>query len=104
MLDRPQNDPAARITTLVRGFFAKRSIDWPVGHDDDLCASGLSSLNIVAADLVGVGHVDAPFALRADQMSVVATRSALTDAGVAWLFETVQRAMSPGVKARPKQR
>ena len=58
MLDRPQNDPAARITTLVRGFFAKRSIDWPVGHDDDLCASGLSSLNIVAADLVGVGHVD----------------------------------------------
>ena len=32
---------------MVRGFFAKRSIDWPVGHDDDLCASGLSSLNIV---------------------------------------------------------
>ena len=47
VLDRPQDDPAGRITTLVRGFFAKRSIDRPVGPDDDLSASGLSSLDMV---------------------------------------------------------
>ena len=47
VLDRPQNDPAARVAALVRGFLAKRSIDRPVGHDDDLSASGLSSLDIV---------------------------------------------------------
>jgi acyl carrier protein len=47
VLDRPQDDPAGRITTLVRGFFAKRSIDRPVGPDDDLATSGLSSLDMV---------------------------------------------------------
>ena len=47
VLDRPQDDPAGRITTLVRGFFAKRSIDRPVGPDDDLSTSGLSSLDMV---------------------------------------------------------
>ena len=47
VLDRPQDDPAGRIATLVRGFFAKRSIDRPIGPDDDLSASGLSSLDMV---------------------------------------------------------
>jgi acyl carrier protein len=47
VLDRPQDDPAGRITTLVHGFFAKRSIDRPVGSNDDLSASGLSSLDMV---------------------------------------------------------
>jgi len=47
VLDRPQDDPAGRVTTLVRGFFAKRSIDRRVGPDDDLSASGLSSLDMV---------------------------------------------------------
>src|SRR6187401_1127740 len=47
VLDRPQDDPAGRVTTLVRGFFAKRSIDQRVEPDDDLSASGLSSLDMV---------------------------------------------------------
>ena len=47
MLDRPQDDPAGRVAALVRGFLAKRSIDPSVGHDDDLAASALSSLDIV---------------------------------------------------------
>lgn len=47
VLDRPQENPAGRIAILVRGFLAKRSIDRAVGHDDDLSASGLSSLDMV---------------------------------------------------------
>ncbi len=47
VLDRPQDDPAARVAILVRGFLAKRSISRPVGHDGDLSASGLSSLDMV---------------------------------------------------------
>ena len=47
VLDRPQDDPAGRVAALVRGFLAKRSIDRSVGHDDDLAASGLSSLDMV---------------------------------------------------------
>ena len=47
MLDRPQDDPAGRVAALVRGFLANRSIDRSVGHDDDLAASGLSSLDMV---------------------------------------------------------
>lgn len=47
MLYRPQDDPAGRVAALVRGFLANRSIDRSVGHDDDLAASGLSSLDMV---------------------------------------------------------
>lgn len=47
VLDRPQDDPAGRVAALVRGFLAKRSIDRSVEHDDDLSASGLSSLDMV---------------------------------------------------------
>jgi acyl carrier protein len=47
VLDRPQDDPAGRVAALVRGFLAKRSIDRSVGRDDDLSASGLSSLDMV---------------------------------------------------------
>jgi acyl carrier protein len=47
VLDRPQDDPAARVAVLVRGFLARRSIDRSVAHDDDLAASGLSSLDMV---------------------------------------------------------
>jgi acyl carrier protein len=32
---------------MVSGFLARRSIDRPVGHNDDLSASGLSTLDIV---------------------------------------------------------
>jgi acyl carrier protein len=47
VLHRPQDDPAGRVAALVRCFLTKRSIDRPVGHDDDLSASGLSSLDTV---------------------------------------------------------
>jgi acyl carrier protein len=48
VLDRPQDDPARRVAALVHGFLAKRSSDRSVvGYDDELSASGLSSLDIV---------------------------------------------------------
>jgi acyl carrier protein len=36
-----------RINALVGALLAKRSIERPLGHDDDLGESGLSSLDIV---------------------------------------------------------
>jgi acyl carrier protein len=47
VLDRTATHATDRITALVRKFLAKRSIDRPVGPDDDLIDSGLSSLDIV---------------------------------------------------------
>ena len=42
-------DPTAadRIAALVRKILAKRSIDRPVGRDEDLTEAGLSSLDMV---------------------------------------------------------
>ena len=52
VLDRTHADPnlaepKERIALLVRRLLAKRAIERPVGPDDDLSASGLSSLDIV---------------------------------------------------------
>ncbi len=47
MLERPHDDPAGRVAALMRGFLTKRWIDRSVGRDDDLSASGLSSLDMV---------------------------------------------------------
>ena len=47
MLDRTDVDSVERVAALVRRLFAKRAINRDVGHDDDLTASGLSSLDIV---------------------------------------------------------
>jgi acyl carrier protein len=47
VLDRTNPETTERIVALVRQLLAKRSIDRPVGHDDDLTASGLSSLDVV---------------------------------------------------------
>jgi acyl carrier protein len=47
VLDRTNPDMTERVVALVRQFLAKRSIDRPVGHDEDLAACGLSSLDIV---------------------------------------------------------
>jgi acyl carrier protein len=47
VLDRTATHATDRITALVRKRLAKRSIDRPVGPDDDLIDSGLSSLDIV---------------------------------------------------------
>lgn len=40
-------DATERVTLLVRQILAKRAIERPVGADEDLAASGLSSLDIV---------------------------------------------------------
>jgi len=47
VLDRINSSTAERVTALVRQLLAKRSIVAPVGRDDDLAASGLSSLDLV---------------------------------------------------------
>jgi len=47
VLDRTDVASTDRITRIVRSLLAKRSIEAPVGRDDDLAASGLSSLDIV---------------------------------------------------------
>ena len=45
MLDRSSS--TVRVANLVRALLAKRSIERPVGYDDDLGESGLSSLDLV---------------------------------------------------------
>ena len=47
MLDRTRLDATERVALLVHQLLAKRAIERPVGADDDLAASGLSSLDIV---------------------------------------------------------
>jgi acyl carrier protein len=47
VLDRTNPCSTERVVALVRRLLAKRSIDLPGGHDDDLTESGLSSLDIV---------------------------------------------------------
>jgi acyl carrier protein len=47
LLDRTNNGSAGRVSGLVRELLAKRSIDRPVGENDSLTESGLSSLDIV---------------------------------------------------------
>lgn len=47
MLDRTNSDLGERIARLVRARLAKRSIERPVGYEDDLSESGLSSLDLV---------------------------------------------------------
>jgi acyl carrier protein len=47
VLDRTTVDSTERVALLVRQLLAKRSIERVVGPEDDLGASGLSSLDIV---------------------------------------------------------
>ena len=47
MLDRINDTVADRVATLVRKVLDRESISVPVGPDDDLRASGLSSLGLV---------------------------------------------------------
>jgi acyl carrier protein len=47
VLDRLTPQPTERIVALVAKLLAKRGIDRPVGHDDELTECGLSSLDIV---------------------------------------------------------
>ena len=47
MLDRSNTGSTERVAQLVRRLLVKRAIERPVGPDDDLSASGLSSLDLV---------------------------------------------------------
>lgn len=47
MLDRSNAGSTERVAQLVRRLLVKRAIERPVGPDDDLSASGLSSLDLV---------------------------------------------------------
>ena len=47
MLDRTGLDSKERVARIVQRLLAKRAIERAVGPDDDLGASGLSSLDIV---------------------------------------------------------
>ena len=47
MLDRINQNVTERIADLVRNLMARRAIDRPVGNDDSLTESGLTSLDIV---------------------------------------------------------
>lgn len=47
VLDRTDCQVKERVTGLVRKILAKRGADRPVGVDDDLGESGLSSLDMV---------------------------------------------------------
>ena len=47
MLDRSNSSPADRVADLVRGLLAKRSVDRPVGTEEDLAEAGLTSLDMV---------------------------------------------------------
>ena len=58
MLDR--SNPTERVAVLVRALLAKRSIERPVGYDDDLSENGLSSLDLVNLMLA----VEAEFGLK----------------------------------------
>jgi acyl carrier protein len=58
VLDRNNSSQADRIATLVRQMLAKRSVDRPVGRDEDLTESGLSSLDMVNLMLAVEGEFD----------------------------------------------
>jgi acyl carrier protein len=47
VLDRSNADLTERVAQVVRRLLVKRAIQRPVGPDDDLSASGLSSLDLV---------------------------------------------------------
>jgi acyl carrier protein len=60
VLDRAEIHLTDRVALLVRGILDKRAITRPVGRDDDLRASGLSSLDVVNLMLA----VEAEFAVK----------------------------------------
>jgi acyl carrier protein len=47
VLDRTNADMMDRVALLVRRTMSKQAITAPIGNDDDLRASGLSSLGLV---------------------------------------------------------
>ena len=58
MLDRTNSSPAERITALVQTLLAKRSVQRPIGRDENLTESGLTSLDMVNLMLAVEGEFD----------------------------------------------
>jgi acyl carrier protein len=61
LLDRVLPSPAERIAALVQNLLAKRGLTRLVGRDDDLTASGLSSLDTVNLMLAVEAEFDVKF-------------------------------------------
>jgi acyl carrier protein len=66
VLDRTSVDLTERVALLVRRVLDKRAILRPIGHDDDLRAAGLSSLDLVNLML----SVEAEFAVKIPERSM----------------------------------
>jgi DNA-binding transcriptional LysR family regulator len=71
--------------------------------DTDLLAALPQSLTRLHGARFGVASVDAPLTLSEDPLCVVATRAALMDSGVTWLFETLQQ-LAPRPPGRRRRR
>jgi acyl carrier protein len=56
--DRNNSPPGERITALVQTLLAKRSVQRPVGRDETLTESGLTSLDMVNLMLTVEGEFD----------------------------------------------
>ncbi len=86
MLDRTYTAAADRIERLVSRLLERRAIHRRVTHDDDLVASGLSSLDLVDLMLL----VESEFDLKIPdaRMSLTNFRSI---SGVATLLEDLRR-------------
>jgi DNA-binding transcriptional LysR family regulator len=63
--------------------------------ESDLIAAVPASLTQLYAARFGVTSVEPPLPLRNDQLCALATRAALMDAGLAWLFETLNSPSAP---------
>jgi DNA-binding transcriptional LysR family regulator len=68
--------------------------------NSDLLAALPSSLVATHAKLFGLASVKAPLPLRRWQVRAVALHAAMTDHGISWLFEQLERA----AKSRPRAR
>jgi acyl carrier protein len=66
VLDRTKSELAQRVAALVRSLLAKRSIEAPVGKQDDLAERGLSSLDLVNLMLA----VEAEFDLKIPEIDM----------------------------------
>ena len=66
MLDRTNHTPTDRAAALVRRVMVSQSIAKPIGPDDDLRASGLSSLGLVNLML----SVEAEFGLEVPEQEM----------------------------------
>jgi acyl carrier protein len=69
VLDRANGEVTERVAQLVRRVLERRAIARPVGCDDDLRASGLSSLDMVNLMLA----VEAEFAIKIPERDMTPT-------------------------------